>query len=181
MVNSLENIDKSKVYADRVQGLSSVAISGSYNDLSDKPTIPTDSDLVHKTGNETISGLKSFSGGLHRKSSSMVLDTNPSSEISNQIWFKDKNDAYYATCETYQESDGLIGIGLSVKARSTNQYSNIGIQQNVDGTSRTYAPTPANSSNTTAIATTAYVNNKHQVVSTLPASPDSDVFYYIPE
>lgn len=27
----------------------------------------------------------------------------------------------------------------------------------------------------------AYVNNKHQVVSTLPASPDANVFYYIPE
>lgn len=41
-------------------------------------------------------------------------------------------------------------------------------------------PTPATSSNEATAATTAYVNNKHQVVSALPASPDANVFYYIP-
>lgn len=42
-------------------------------------------------------------------------------------------------------------------------------------------PTPANSSNDTTAATTAFISNKFQVVSALPASPDSNVFYFIPE
>ena len=40
--------------------LASVATSGSYVDLSSKPTIPTDSTLVHTSGTETIAGIKTF-------------------------------------------------------------------------------------------------------------------------
>lgn len=40
--------------------LSTVATTGSYNDLNDQPTIPDDSNLVHKTGNESISNRKLF-------------------------------------------------------------------------------------------------------------------------
>ena len=36
-----------------------------------------------------------------------------------------------------------------------------------------YANTPATNDNSKKIATTAYVNNKHKVVSALPASPES--------
>lgn len=42
-------------------------------------------------------------------------------------------------------------------------------------------PTPAVNSNTTVPATTAYINNKFMLVSTLPASPNADTFYFIPE
>ena len=42
-------------------------------------------------------------------------------------------------------------------------------------------PTPGTSDNSTKSATTAYVNNKLVKVSTLPASPDSNVYYFIPE
>lgn len=40
-------------------------------------------------------------------------------------------------------------------------------------------PTAGTGVNNTQIASTAYVNNKFKVVSTLPASPDSNVFYYV--
>lgn len=42
-------------------------------------------------------------------------------------------------------------------------------------------PTPAVSSNTTVPATTAYVNTKFKKVNSLPSSPDSNTFYFIPE
>lgn len=68
--------------------LSTVATSGSYNDLTNKPTIPAvvtestvsnwgfakssalqtkaeDSSVVHKTGNETIAGAKTFNNGVN--------------------------------------------------------------------------------------------------------------------
>lgn len=47
-----------------INNLASVATSGSYNDLSNKPTIPNDSSLVHKTGDEAIGGDKTFTGTI---------------------------------------------------------------------------------------------------------------------
>ena len=45
----------------------------------------------------------------------------------------------------------------------------------------TSASTPPTTDNSTQIATTAFFRNNMQVVSTLPASPVSGVFYFIPE
>lgn len=83
--------------------LATVATSGSYNDLSNKPTIPTavtestvsewgfakssdlqskaeDTSVVHKTGNETITGVKTFNGRVNflgsGDSNAMYLSTN---------------------------------------------------------------------------------------------------------
>lgn len=55
--------------------------------------------------------------------------------------------------------------------------------QEIDGT-KTFkiapeAPTPEISDNSTKIATTAWFNQKIQVVSTLPANPDSNVYYFV--
>ena len=36
--------------------------SGSYNDLTDKPSIPNDNDLLHRFGDETAAGSKTWSG-----------------------------------------------------------------------------------------------------------------------
>ena len=58
----------------------------------------------------------------------------------------------------------------------------LSLHSNNTGTDR-YATcsTPPTSDNSTQIATTQFVNNKIKVVSTLPASPDANVFYFIPE
>ena len=45
--------------------LHKVSKTGSYSDLLNKPTIPDDSNLVHKTGNESISGTKTFGGSMN--------------------------------------------------------------------------------------------------------------------
>lgn len=45
--------------------LHKVSKTGSYNDLLNKPTIPDDSNLVHKTGNEIINGIKSFKDNIN--------------------------------------------------------------------------------------------------------------------
>lgn len=44
--------------------LSAIATSGSYDDLSNKPSIPDDSSLVHKSGAETITGIKTFNNAV---------------------------------------------------------------------------------------------------------------------
>lgn len=45
--------------------LASVATSGSYTDLLNKPTIPTSSDYVDLISNQTIGGVKTFSSETH--------------------------------------------------------------------------------------------------------------------
>lgn len=42
-------------------------------------------------------------------------------------------------------------------------------------------PTPSVSDNSTKAATTAYINSKFKKVNSLPSSPDSNTFYFIPE
>ena len=52
-VDDLENYSKTSDFDD-------VAFSGSYNDLSDTPTIPTNADYVDLTTNQSIGGTKTF-------------------------------------------------------------------------------------------------------------------------
>lgn len=44
--------------------LATVATTGNYEDLSNKPSIPDDTVLVHKTGAETITGIKTFNNNV---------------------------------------------------------------------------------------------------------------------
>lgn len=77
-----------------------------------------------------------------------------------------------------------ISSTLSTKAND-NSVVHLTGNETINGT-KTFSnspviPTPAVSSNTTVPATTAYVNNKFILVSALPASPDTDTYYFIPE
>ena len=55
------------------------------------------------------------------------------------------------------------------------------IAGNKSFTGTTAVVTPAISDNSTKPATTAYIETKFQVVSTLPASPDANTYDFIPE
>ena len=62
------------------------------------------------------------------------------------------------------------------------KQANISVIVTSAGVIRTYATAPTSvTANDTQIATTAWVNSKMQVVSALPANPDPNVFYFIPE
>lgn len=55
------------------------------------------------------------------------------------------------------------------------------IAGNKSFTGTTTVVTPTVSDNSTKPATTAYIETKFQVVSALPASPDANTYYFIPE
>ena len=138
------------------------------------------SDCVKLTGNQTVAGDKTFSGistftdygvfwktpfNIIVKSTSIEDGVNPSSSQYMGIEFRDKNDA-------------RVGwIGLLKKADGTQMFE----LQKQGSTSGFYTPTPPTGDNSNQIATTAYINTKFQVVSALPASPDPDTYYFIPE
>lgn len=53
--------------------LSAVATSGNYNDLSNKPSIPDDAGLVHKSGAETITGIKTFNNAVSPRQTGSIF------------------------------------------------------------------------------------------------------------
>lgn len=96
---------------------------------------------------------------------------------------------YYIVIATNTKTDIEVDIDeivtdLNNKANDADVVHKIN-NETINGT-KTFSnspvvPTPAVSSNTTIPATTAYVNNKFMLVSALPASPDADTYYFIPE
>ena len=73
------------------------------------------------------------------------------------------------------DSDDLYAFDSSV-VHNTGNESIAGVKT---FTSSPSVPTPVVSDNSTNPATTAYINNKFQVVNSLPSSPDSDTFYFV--
>lgn len=137
---------------------------------------------VSKTGNETIEGIKTFSQGDIRGKTS--TDSKPG--VARYATF-DKDGVQYSdlwiTRSEQGNSNGISYAGLRV-SNSSGSVSNRALaiykKENSDDVV-TLAPTPQTSDNSTQIATTAWVNNKFQKVSTLPAQPDPSVIYLIPE
>ena len=140
-----------------------------------------DKNLLHKTGNETKNGDLTTTG-LFKKTNDVSFNETPSSNVFSGVNFVDRNGEHFASCEVLFDTYGNNIIQFNIKDKKGN-WSPIPLQLqgNNDGTFVMRGPSPKVSSNTNDIATTSYVNQKHQLVSSLPSSPDSNVFYYIPE
>lgn len=142
-------------------------------------------NIVHKTGNETISGMKTFAGNgwvTCYRNTNVTYDIAPSSMVNTVIVFTDKNGQAMGVLENQRGADNSTTMVLSVKgANGTYAGIPLSIKKFADGTTAAYAPIPNISSNGTDIATTSYINSKFQVVSTLPVNPNSNVYYFIPE
>lgn len=151
-------------------------------------------NLVHRSGDETVGGNKTFSGNIVLTSS--VADTavvqknlndtsgvSPSVDQFRSFRVTDKNNYILGDLRVVHSTDYVMTsiLAQNKKSDGTQVNSDIKVFAYNNGTISAYAPTPAASSNTNQIATTAWVKGRHQVVSTLPASPDANTFYYIPE
>ena len=91
--------------------LATVATSGSYNDLSNKPSIPDDSDLVHKTGNETIGGDKMFTGYTKLRGS-----------VTGELYFD--NDNYSDSKITLKDDNSQGWVQIRRKS-GTNSFETL--------------------------------------------------------
>ena len=87
----------------------------------------TSTNVVHRTGNETISGTKYFNNDIYTysnmfiKNNSIDLTVTPSTTNFNQYLFRDKNDVTIAYVQLAQQSDGNV-LGSYVKDKSGNLY-----------------------------------------------------------
>ena len=153
-----------------------------------------DNNAVKLNGNQTINDVKTFTspipidtsaddGRVVTKLENITLGTDPTINAYGGFKTVDSNDVQFANCNCSYSTTGKIGCNfwISRSDSGTAVSGTLGIYIDKNGTSAyTQAPTPDVSANNTEIATTAYINTKFQVVSTLPASPDANTYYFIP-
>lgn len=149
-------------------------------------------NLLHRSGDEIFSGIKTGQSNNPRfgfKHTEIDVTTNPSNEKSTRIFISDKNNKWTAEFANYQKTDGLILTQITAN-NGTAGTASLQIICKKDGSKYATCPTPPDAADSsTKIATTAWVNsrissimnNKLQVVSSLPSSPNADTFYFIPE
>ena len=120
---------------------------------------------VSKTG-DTMSGAlkiqrKSTDTSLIVQYTDLTFDTAPSSTVYPNIEFQDKNGARMGRVEYALYSDGAHQINLIDKKDSTTgSYASISAGFRANGTAFTKAITPSSASDTTDIATTAWVRDR---------------------
>lgn len=147
-------------------------------------------NLLHRSGDETFSGVKTGQSNNPRfgfKHTEIDVTTNPSAEKSTRIFVSDKNNKWISEIGFYQKTDGAIVTQIT--ANNGDNYGAITVVCEKNGAKYGTCPTPEASDNSVKIANTKWVNsritsimnNKLQVVSSLPSSPNADTFYFIPE
>lgn len=149
-------------------------------------------NLLHRSGNESITGVKTVENNdpcFGFKHTEIDVTTNPSAEKSTKIFVSDKNNKWISEIGFYQKKDGNILSQITAN-NYTSGTASLQIICKKDGEKYATCPTPPDAADSsTKIATTAWVNsritsimnNKLQVVSSLPSSPKADTFYFIPE
>lgn len=143
-------------------------------------------NCVHLSGDETITGTKTFTGNnriISLQNSTVTYNTAPSSDTLTDISFRDKNGYEMGVLESVRRSDNSTGVRLVAKGADGNFSTSLGVYRKANGSVYTSAPTPAVGDNSTNIATTAYINTKFRVMNEadLPANRDANTFYFVKE
>ena len=143
---------------------------------------------------QTISGSKRFTTPAEGMSIELTADTNqqtvPTTSVLREIGLyynttHTKGDGYTSWIRGYRGSDGSTSSALLVRRfleSDSNEIINyIGAHILPGGTPVATTKTPPAYVSGEEIVTAAWFNSKMQVVSALPAAPDANVFYFIPE
>lgn len=148
-------------------------------------------NLLHRSGDEIFSGIKTGQSNNPRfgfKHTEIDVTTNPPEQKSMHIFFSDKRNKWISEIGIYQETNGTISTQITAN-NDTSGVAALRIVCEKNGAKYGTCPTPGASDNSTKISNTQWVNsritsimnNKLQVVSSLPSSPNADTFYFIPE
>lgn len=143
---------------------------------------------------QTISGSKRFTQPAEGMSIELTADTNqqtvPAEPTLRQLGLYrnatyTKGDGFTSWLQGYRGSDGHTAGALFTRRflESDSQEILNYIQAAItsDGTPISYTRTPPVICTGEEIVTAGWFNSKMQVVSALPANPDPNVFYFIPE
>ena len=147
-------------------------------------------NLLHRSGDEIFSGVKICQRDEPRfglKHTGIDINTNPPQLKAIKLFFADKSGLFISENAVYQRTDGAIVTQIT--ANNGDTYGAINVVCEKNGPKYGTCPTPAASDNSDKIANTEWenaritsiMNNKLQVVSSLPSRPNADTFYFIPE
>lgn len=138
------------------------AISGKAND----------SDVVKLTGNQTIAGIKTFTGQVYYNKANdarirtyapnLINGTNPSVTQCAGIDLQDKNGVEIAQHLAYVDKntgDAVSSQWVRVPGTNTSAFGVRTVGNKTTGAVETHAITPSTSDNSTKIATTAFVQS----------------------
>lgn len=121
-----------------------------------------DANMVHKSGNETITGVKTIDAnttyGLILKDRRIEYNKAPSSSTWNLIQFTDKNNAEVGYAGIFHEINGNVSFRLYVKGQD-GVFAGLEVKRDSNKISRLYFGTPPAADNTTSGATTAWVRS----------------------
>lgn len=141
------------------------AISGTLSNQTDLQTAlnakANDSNVVHKTGLETITDVKTTTSDIYLKDTSNSIGTYQSDVwTNNQIQFQDSTGARIGRIQgKFITGTNILEMGLYA---SNGTSSEAGIR--VRSTGETLAPTPETSDNSKKIATTAFVKSQTHLI-----------------
>lgn len=184
-------IGKISVSSDRITSLKpftvdSVVNSNEFYQLKDK-AVTTDTT-------QTISGSKRFTQPAGGMSIDLVADTNqqtvPTTDVLREIGLyynttHTKGDGYTSWIRGYRGSNGATTSALLARrfleSDSQEILNYICAHILPDGTPIATTKTPPVGVTSDEIVTAGWFNSKMQVVSALPAAPNANVFYFIPD
>ena len=152
-------------------------------------------NLLHRSGDEIFSGVKTGQSNNPKfglKNTLADISNKPSARTSSTLFFLDKNGLFTGEIRNEFATTGYLetSIYTNSKISGTTKTSYIKVVVNENGEVYATCPTPPRADdNSTKISNTQWVNsritsimnNKLQVVSSLPSSPNADTFYFIPE
>ena len=144
-------------------------------------TVTTDTD-------QTITGFKAFNSGSGNNRTNIDIITNDGvAEDANTKWagsiqFK-KGNVDVGYCEAMKDSanSSIAQIVAHNSVNGQRVYSSLKAVVTSDGYTFAMASSPSAGAIGEEIVTARWFNTKMQVVSALPAEPDPNVFYFIPE
>ena len=132
-------------------------------------------NMVTTNTAQTISGVKTFSGGTLKALRPILLKQDNADE-GGQIDFERSNSSVLKSnpyIDLWKDAIRFVGV-------NSNNTTNVTLQVDLEN-NQVLVPTPATTANDTQAATTAWVNSKIQLVNKLPTNPVAGVLYCIPE
>lgn len=152
-------------------------------------------NLLHRSGDEIFSGVKTGQSNNPRfgfKNTLADISNKPSARTSSTLFFLDKNGLFTGEIRNEFATTGYLETSIYTNSKISGTTKTSYIKVVVDENGEVYAtcPTPPRADdNSTKISNTQWVNsritsimnNKLQVVSSLPSKPNADTFYFIPE
>lgn len=120
-------------------------------------------NLVHRSGSETIAGTKTFlpdSRTIYLKDDETILANNPSVDRypCRFIWL-DKNNIQLGYMQIYEYTNGNRNVGIGIRNKQNTTFHALSVWVEPNGTAYVTVPSPSSSDNSTKVPTTAWVRS----------------------